>query len=81
MYFLWACLIPLLVPHLLLQQGNSKMDLIRNILSPFPYGIIKSPQDMSPNYAGTILGISNTIASSAGFVSPIVTGYITEGQV
>ena len=36
---------------------------------------------MSPNYAGTIVGVANTIASSAGFASPIVTGYLTDGQV
>ena len=36
---------------------------------------------MSPNYAGTIMGMANTVAGCAGFVSPIVTGYITHGQV
>ena len=40
-----------------------------------------NPQDMSPNYAGTIVGIANTVASCAGFASPIVTGYLTDGQV
>ena len=41
----------------------------------------QNSQDMSPNYAGTIVGVANTIASSAGFASPIVTGYLTDGQV
>ena len=40
-----------------------------------------TPQDMSPNYAGSIVGIANTISSSAGFLSPIATGYLTYGQV
>jgi MFS family permease len=34
--------------------------------------------DMSPNYAGTILGIANTAGSATGFISPIVTGALTQ---
>ena len=37
--------------------------------------------DMSPNYAGSILGISNTGGSAMGFISPIVTGALTDDKV
>ena len=34
--------------------------------------------DLSPNYAGTMLGFTNTLASMTGFISPLVTGVITK---
>lgn len=37
--------------------------------------------DLSPNYIGTLCGISNTLANITGFVSPIVTGLLTNGNV
>ena len=33
--------------------------------------------DIAPNYAGTLMGLSNTIGNAAGFIAPIVTGAIT----
>ena len=37
--------------------------------------------DLSPNYAGTLMGITNTMANIAGFVTPYVVGSIIEGNV
>ena len=37
--------------------------------------------DLAPNYAGTMMGITNTIGNIAGFVAPHITGLITDGQV
>ena len=37
--------------------------------------------DLSPNYAGTLMGITNTMANIAGFVAPYVVGSIIEGNV
>ena len=37
--------------------------------------------DVAPNYSGTLMGISNTFANSAGFISPIIVGLLTEGNV
>ena len=36
--------------------------------------------DMSPNYAGTLVGISNTFGSIPGFLAPLVVGALTEGH-
>ena len=36
--------------------------------------------DMSPNYAGTLVGISNTFGSMPGFLAPLVVGALTEGH-
>ncbi|GBN48339.1 Sialin [Araneus ventricosus] len=36
--------------------------------------------DMSPEYAGTLLGITNTIANLTGFITPLVVGALTEGK-
>ena len=32
--------------------------------------------DMSPNFAGTLLGITNAFANLTGFLAPAFTGYI-----
>ena len=37
--------------------------------------------DLAPRYAGILMGISNTFATIPGFLSPIVTGYITKNKV
>lgn len=37
--------------------------------------------DLSPNYAGTLMGITNMFANISGFVTPYVTGAITENNV
>jgi len=36
--------------------------------------------DIAPNYASILMGISNTIGSIPGIVSPIITGYIVTDQ-
>ncbi|CAH1999139.1 unnamed protein product [Acanthoscelides obtectus] len=40
-------------------------------------GPLASIVDISPNYAGVILGIINTIVASVGFLTPMVVGYLT----
>ena len=37
--------------------------------------------DVAPNYSGTLVGISNTFANTTGFISPIIVGILTEGNV
>ena len=37
--------------------------------------------DLSPNYSGFLMSITNTIASIPGFVAPLLTGIITEDNV
>ena len=41
-------------------------------------GYMCSHQDLSPNLAGTLMGITNTVATIPGFVTPVVTGAITQ---
>ncbi|MPC20075.1 Sialin [Portunus trituberculatus] len=43
-------------------------------------GYMCSHQDLSPNLAGTLMGITNTAAAIPGFVTPVVTGALTEQQ-
>ena len=43
------------------------------------HGII--PLDMSPNYAGAIVGLSSTAGNLMGFMAPYTAGIITDGQV
>lgn len=44
-------------------------------------GFLCSHQDLAPNFAGTLLGFTNTLGSFAGIVAPLITGGITEGNV
>ena len=37
--------------------------------------------DLSPNYVGSLYAVSNTLASLLAFVSPLVTGAVTDGNV
>ena len=37
--------------------------------------------DMSPNYAGSLAAMTVTLGNTAGFLSPIVTGLLTNEQV
>ncbi len=37
--------------------------------------------DMSPNFSGFLMGISNTFANMPGFMAPLVAGYITHNNV
>ena len=37
--------------------------------------------DLSPEYAGLLFGITNTVANLAGFVAPLIAGTITNGYV
>lgn len=36
--------------------------------------------DLSPNYAGTLMGITNTVANCAGFLAPYYTGAFINGN-
>jgi hypothetical protein len=37
--------------------------------------------DLGYNYVGTLSGMTQTLANTAGIFSPLVTGFITQGQV
>ena len=34
--------------------------------------------DLNPRYAGTLFGMTNTVANFAGFIAPYITGTITK---
>ena len=44
-------------------------------------GYVVNIGDLSPNYAGTLMGISNTIANIPGFLAPLVNGIIIGEKV
>lgn len=37
--------------------------------------------DLSPNYSGFLMSITNTVASVPGFVAPLITGILTKDNV
>ena len=37
--------------------------------------------DLSPNYSGFLMSITNTVASLPGFLAPLLTGVVTQGNV
>ena len=48
-------------------------------LTGFQYsGFIVNHVDIAPYYAGILFGISNSLASISGFVSPVIVGEITK---
>ena len=44
-------------------------------------GFMVNPMDIAPKYAGTIIGISNTVATTPGFIGPFLVGIITKDGV
>ncbi|GJQ72409.1 hypothetical protein Trydic_g3490 [Trypoxylus dichotomus] len=38
---------------------------------------LQNSQDLAPNFAGTVYGIVNCIGGTTGFITPMLTGYIT----
>lgn len=44
-------------------------------------GYMCSHADIAPAFAGTLMGLTNTFATIPGFLSPMVTGAITNGNV
>ena len=44
-------------------------------------GYVVNFTDIAPNYAGTLVGLINTSNSVMGFLSPIVTGILTDNNV
>lgn len=42
---------------------------------------LQNSQDLAPNYAGTLYGMINCIGGSSGFITPLVTGVITQENV
>ena len=44
-------------------------------------GYVVNIGDLSPNYAGTLMGISNTVANIPGFLAPLVNGIIIGEKV
>ncbi|GFQ87933.1 vesicular glutamate transporter 1 [Trichonephila clavata] len=43
-------------------------------------GCLITPVDMSPTFAGTLMGLSNTVGSVAAFVYPVIVGIMTNGE-
>lgn len=42
---------------------------------------IQNPQDLAPNFAGSVYGIINTIGSTTGFITPSLVGSLTKENV
>ncbi len=44
-------------------------------------GFVITPTDIAPRFTGSICGIALTVANVMGFTTPLVTGFITDGNV
>ena len=58
----------------------SIMTLGFGFLAAVNSGHLKSIIDLSRKYSGTVYGFSNGFGCIAGFLSPLVTGYVTESD-
>ena len=52
-----------------------------SITTIFLFEIQINHVELSPNYAGTLMGLTGAIANTAGFISPYVAGVVVEGNV
>ena len=44
-------------------------------------GLMSTHVDMAPNFAGTLMGITNSIGNIPGFIAPMVANAFIEGKV
>ena len=44
-------------------------------------GQMMACHDMSPNYAGSLAGLTSALGNATGFLSPFITGLLTNEQV
>lgn len=44
-------------------------------------GFLSNHIDIAPNYAGTLVALTNTVATLPGIIVPLFVGYITKGNV
>merc|ERR1711935_249711 len=75
-----------LLTFVLAVNNDNKDDTLTLTLSMFTIAVgsmgalysawISNPQDISPNFAGTVLGITNCVGSIPGFVAPAIASSI-----
>lgn len=46
-----------------------------------PSGGLSTLIDLSPNYAGVLLGILSTVTASTGYITPLIVGVLTNNNV
>lgn len=44
-------------------------------------GFLSNHIDIAPNFAGTLIALTNTVATIPGIVVPLFVGYLTHGNV
>ena len=42
---------------------------------------LQNSQDLAPNFAGHLYGIINFVATTSGFISPLIVAYFTQERV
>jgi len=42
---------------------------------------LQNSQDLAPNFAGQLYGIINFVATTSGFISPLIVAYFTQERV
>lgn len=63
-------------------SGAFAVLLVSGTLTGASYcGLFSSYSDLSPKFAGTLIGLGTAFGGIAGFIGPAVTGMVTEGNV
>jgi len=50
------------------------------LVGPIASSLLVNYQDLAPNFAGSMMGVSNTVMTIAGILAPLVTGAIVTGN-
>lgn len=81
MYLSAACLVAMLWVHCDTVAAMIIMCLSVGFMGTMSSGSAVSEQDIAPNLAGSLKGITTTLSSATGFLTPAVTAAITSGNV
>ncbi|XP_050724060.1 putative inorganic phosphate cotransporter [Eriocheir sinensis] len=81
MYLSAACLVAMVWVHCDHVAAMAAMCLAVGFMGTMSSGSSLSEQDIAPNLAGSLKGLTTTLSSTTGFLTPIVTAAVTSGNV
>ena len=81
---MFGCAVCLLLVPIVGCNSNAVIALL--LIGMFIYGFITGGEygvitEYAPDFAGTVFGVANTLASATGFVGPMLVGYLLDHGV
>ena len=81
---MFGCAVCLLLVPIVGCNSNAVIALL--LIGMFIYGFITGGSygviaEYAPDFSGTVFGVANTLASTTGFIGPMLVGYLLDNEV